>query len=344
MVVPTLAGGDSESHLPAIRWLANHFGWEMTMPPRPLTQSVINANYRVDTTTGPVVMRAHKDSMPRERIELEHRGMRWAGERGLPTNPPIADRSGQTVFEIDGRLWAVFPWLEGRSLLRRTVTPDEAELLGGWHAQSHAVLREYPLEGLHRNSELSWNTERSLADLKQVLAVVAGLDEQGPRVAQHQGWIEAQIAMLENEEMTGPEAFAHLPVQACHGDFHERNVMVDGKNRLVALIDWERFCLSVPAVEVIRAVTFALLWDPPHLERYLRGYGAAGRLEGETIRPSVELWWQSSVHNTWAYRDGYIRGHKSVEQFFEDGAEMLRRYRDPAWREHIASMIERWCC
>ncbi len=344
MVIEGFASGRTpEPHATAIRWLAAHFGWELVGEPRPLTLSVINANYRVETASGPVMMRAHKDSMPRERIELEHKGMRWAGERGLPTNPPVADGDGETVFEIDGRFWAVFPWIEGHSLLRRTVTPDEAELLGGWHAQSHTVLREYPVEGLHRNSELSWSTEKSLADLRQIAAAIEAVERPTEAHRQHAGWVAAQIEMLETEELRPPEAFAELAVQACHGDFHERNVMVDGSNRLLAVIDWERFCLSVPAVEVVRAVTFALLWDPPQLERYLRGYGAVAKLERRSIRPSVELWWQSSVHNTWAYRDGYIRGNANVVQFFEEGAEMLRRYRKPEWREYLAGEMVRHC-
>ncbi len=345
MVIEAIASGRTpEPHAAAIRWLAAHFGWELVgEAARPLTQSVINANYRVETANGPVMMRAHKATMPRERIELEHHAVRWAGERGLPTNPPFADRHGETVFEIDGQLWAAFPWIEGHSLLRRTVTPDEAELLGATHALSQQVLREYPAEGLHRNSELSWETEKSLADLRQITAAIEAVERPTDAHRQHAGWVAAQMEMLETEELRGPEMFADLPVQACHGDFHERNVMLDDANRLLAVIDWERFCLSVPAVEVVRAVTFALLWDEPHLQRYLQGYGSVGRLDAETIRPSVELWWQSSVHNTWAYRDGYIRGNANVVQFFEEGAEMLRRYRDPAWRAYLAGEMLRLC-
>ena len=325
----------------AILTLMDHFGCQLTGEPEPLTLSVINFNVRVPTDGGTLMVRRMKASMPRARSKQEHRAMRWADERGLPSNPPLVDSAGQSVFEIDGGLWAVFPWLEGRSLMRRTVTPDEAEILGRTHALTHQVLRDYPAEGLHRNSELSWDAAQAEVDLNQVLAVIDSAPET-PALAAQRGWVVEQLELLRTERRLLPTDF-DLPVQPVHGDFHERNVMVDAKGDLLAVIDWERFCLSVPAVEVIRALTFAILLDPPHLQRYLGGYGSVGKLPRETIRPAVELWWQDSFHNTWTQRERFLRGNVAVEQFLEEGAEMLRRYRDPGFRDYLAAEIERFC-
>ena len=325
----------------AIRWLLDRLGRRLTGEPETLALSVINFNVRVPTDDGVLMFRRMKASMPRERAEREHRAMRWANERGLPSNPPVADTSGQSVFELDGRLWAVFPWLEGRSLMRRTVTPDEAEILGRTHALTHQVLRDYPAEGLHRNSELSWDAAQAEVDLNQVLAVIDSAPET-PALAAQRGWVVEQLELLRTERRLLPTDF-DLPVQPVHGDFHERNVMVDANGDLLAVIDWERFCLSVPAVEVIRALTFAILLDPPHLQRYLGGYGSVGKLPRETIRPAVELWWQDSFHNTWTQRERFLRGNVAVEQFLEEGAEMLRRYRDTGFRDYLAAEFERFC-
>lgn len=331
----------TQSEHAAIRSLLERFGHRPAGEPKPIANSVINFNVRVPTDAGVLMVRRMKASMPRERAEQEHRAMRWATERGLPANPPLADEDGQSVFDLDGRLWAVFPWLEGRSFMRRTVTPDEAEFLGRTHALTHRVLRDHPVEGLHRNSELSWDAAQAEIDLAQVLAVIDN-EAATPILAEQRGWVVEQLEMLRTEHRLLPTDF-ELPVQAVHGDFHERNVMVDAEGNLLAVIDWERFCLSVPALEVIRALTFAILLDPPHLQRYLQGYGSAGRLEKATIRPSVDLWWQDSMHNTWTQRERFLRGNVGVEQFLEEGAVMLRRYRDPAFREYLAAEIERYC-
>ena len=55
------------------------------------------------------------------------------------------------------------------------------------------------------------------------------------------------------------------------------------------------------------------------------------------------MWWQDSVQNTWTQRERFLRGNPAIEQFLEEGADMLRRYRDPSFREYLAAEIERHC-
>jgi len=329
-------------HDTVIRDLMARFGRRVVAEPEPVKLSVINFNYRVQTDTGPVMVRCMKGSMPRERAEREHHAMRWAQNRGLPSNPPLADAEGQTVFAFDDRFWAVFPWLEGRSLMRGTVSEDEAALLGRTHALTHKVLRDYPEDGLHRNSELAWNTAQSFIDFEQVLAAIDAEPSPPPAFARYRAWISEQREMLQSETTRGHTSF-DLWLQACHGDFHERNIMVDSAGELLAVIDWERFCLSSPEVELARALTFAQLLDPPWLHRYLIAYGQVVRLPRDAIREGIELWWQQSLHNTWTFRERFLRGNRAVEQFLEEGAAMLRRFRDPAFRAYLGGEIQRYC-
>lgn len=325
-----------------IRELVEHFGRRLVGEPEPLALSVINFNYRAKTDSGSLMVRCMKGTMVRERAELEHRAMRWANERGLPSNPPLTDASGESVFERDGRLWAVFPWLEGRSLMRGSVTEDEAALLGRTHALTHKALRDYPETGLHRNSELAWDTAQSFSDFEQVLAAIDAEPAPPATFARYRQSIIEQRDMLRSETIREHTSF-DLWLQACHGDFHERNVMVDGAGDLLAVIDWERFSLSSPEMEVVRALTFAQLLEPPWLQRYLMAYGQVARLPREGIQAGIELWWQQTLHNTWTFRERFLRGNHAVEQFLEEGAEMLRRFRDPGFRSYLAAEMQRYC-
>lgn len=343
MVTPyTPPAGIPQDHSRAIHWLSWHFGFAASGVPQKLMFSLVNANYRVETDRGPVVVRGHKASMPLVQLRREHAVQRWANEHGLPTNPPLLDASGEAVFELGGRFWVVYPWLSGHSYLRGSVTPKQAAVIGAAHAQSHVVLREYPeTAGLHRNSELSWDTEKSVAALQQVLQAIDALEAPTDDDARHREWITAQLMLLERGPLRRPEDFAHLPVQPCHGDFHERNIMVDDADRLQAVIDWERFCFSVPALEVVRCVTFAHMLEPALLEPYLEGYASVAKLDAATIAPAVEMWWQTSVHNTWAYREHYLNGNIEVAQFHEDGHLSLRRQSDPAWRAWLVDQLSK---
>ncbi len=333
--------GISPAHRAAIAGLARLYGWELSGEPEPVAQSVSNANYRVKTSAGARFVRCYQPSRSRERIEREHAVTRWAGERGIPVAPPIADGSGRTVVGIGGELWAVFPWVEGRSLLRGTMTAREASLLGAMNGRLHRVLADWPVGDLQRNSELSWDTEKSIADLSRVDDLIRYYPAQAEEQLRVQGWIRDQLALLEGGAARPAAEFQETPVQPCHGDPHERNLMVDATGEPVAVVDWERFCLNPPAFEVLRTLTFARLLEEPLITAFLEGYRGENTLEAGTIAPCVEFWWQSQLHNTWAYRDRFIKGNRAVEQFFAEGAAALRQFADEKYRAGLAERLRR---
>ena len=336
--------GIPPAHRQAIGELARRFDWELTGDPAPVPQSVMNANYRVETSVGVRFVRGHRAGLPRERLEREHRVMVWARERGVPVAPPLADAAGHTVNSLGGRLWSVFPWVPGRSLLRGTVTAREAGLLGAMNGRLHRVLADWPPGDLHRNSELSWDTEKSIADLSRVDDLIRYYPAQTEEQLRVQGWIRDQLELLEGGAALPAAEFQGVPVQPCHGDPHERNLMVDAAGEPVAVVDWERFCLTPPAFEVLRTLTFALLLDEPLLTAFLAGYRTEHRLAAETVAPCVEFWWQSQLHNTGAYRDRFIKGNRAVEQFFPEGAAARRRYADAGYRAGLAGLLRREAC
>jgi homoserine kinase type II len=331
--------GLSRAHRGAIDELLRRFGLELSGEPVPVAQSVLNANYRVETPTGTRFLRCYQPSRTRERIEREHAVTAWAGERGIPVAPPLADGTRHTVFSIGGRLWAVFPWVDGRSLLRGAMTPREARLLGAMNGRLHRVLAGWPAGDLHRNSELSWDTERSIADLSRVDDLIRYYPAQTEEQLQVQGWIRDQLAMLEGGSARPAADFQGIPVQPCHGDPHERNLVVDGAGEPLAVVDWERFCLNPPAFELLRTLTFALLLDEPLISAFLAGYRAENRLDAETIAPCVEWWWQCQLNNTWVYRERFIKGNRAVEQFFAEGAAALQRFADAGYRAGLAEQL-----
>jgi Ser/Thr protein kinase RdoA (MazF antagonist) len=333
--------GIPAAHRAAIAGLARTYAWELSGEPEQVPQSVSNANYKVKTTTGAWFVRAHRPSLARERLEREHGVMVWAGERGIPVALPLTDESGRTVHSIGGTLWSVFPWVEGRSLLRGTMTAREAGVLGAMNGRLHRVLADWPVGNLHPNSELSWDTEKSIADLSRVDDLIRYYPAPPEEHLRAQGWLRDQLAMLEGGAARPATDFEGIPLQPCHGDPHERNLMVDAAGEPVAVVDWERFCLNPPAFEVLRTLTFAHLLDEPLLTAFLAGYRAENRLDAETIAPCVEFWWQSQLNNTWAYRDRFIKGNRAVEQFLADGSAALRRFSDAGYRTGLAGLLRR---
>ena len=93
--------------LQAIDELLARYGYSRIGLPRPVHEGVLNENFRVETSAGPRFVRLHRPATTAASLGLEHEALRWAGERGIPVNPPLAARNGATFHTIGGRLWAV---------------------------------------------------------------------------------------------------------------------------------------------------------------------------------------------------------------------------------------------
>lgn len=311
------------------------FGLRPLSPPAPIENSVLNQNYRVDTAGGPVFLRSHRPGRPLERLQRELAGAAWAASRGLPVSKSRLSPDGRAIVDIDGQFWSVQEWVDGATYLRGSVTPEQAHRLGAVHARCLVALDDYPgIADLPPNSELSWSTEASLAILNAI----------GPEVArrgneQEQRWHATQTELLRSPLSVGPEPYAWMPRAATHGDFHDRNVMFEPDGALAAVVDWERFCVQPPAFEVLRAVSFMLILEPAQLRAYVEGFREHATLVEATIPAAVDAWWQSSLHNTWSFRDTFRDGNTTARQFLPEEERRSEQFNEGGFREWLTAEL-----
>lgn len=324
---------------PAIGKALEAFGLTETAPPAAVEDSILNQNYRVETTIGVVFLRAHRLSRTLERLQREQSGAAWAGARGLATPRSLTAPGGDSIVALDGQFWSVSHWIEGSTYRRGAISPMAAHRLGVVHGRCVEVLKDYPGDSLPPNSELTWSTAETLTGLQQVAPHV---HERGTE--QERRWHQHQLELVESGTPKPPAEFAWVPRQPSHGDFHERNVMFDVTSELAAVVDWERFCVQPPAFEVLRAVSFMLLLEETRLRAYLTGFREHIALDPESVGPCVDAWWQSSLHNTWAFRDYFLAGNEGSRQFLPEEEERSARFNDPEFRKWLTEMLTTHAC
>ncbi len=318
------------------RWGVRRVGEPSAVP-----DSVQNDNIRVETDASTRFLRFHKENRTRARLLAEHRVLRWVAARGLPVVEPLAGEGGGTVFTAGGRLVALFPWVEGAHLERGRLDRAGAALLGDTLGRLHTALAAYPRRGLRTGGiGTSWDTDTSIATLARVDDVIRYYPAPGEERLRAQEALREQLALLEAPGLTRPSSdFAALTVQPCHGDFHERNVLVrDGE--LVAVVDWEAFGLIPPVFEVIRAMEFSrIVLDEALARAFLGAYAGRRRLTALECELGPEIWWQSSLHDTWVFSAVFIQGNSRVERFLAEKAPLLRRWSDSAYRARVAELL-----
>jgi homoserine kinase type II len=324
---------DHSAFAASIPDVLDQFGLRLEGEATPVPGGSLNWNYRVETDHGPRFLRRYRDDLEIARIRGEHGLVTWAAARGVPAVRPSGVRSGRTVAVVAGGRWALFPWVEGAPVERGHLSPEQARALGSVHGRIQAALAEHPLSE-DAVMKLHWDRDESLALL--------GAVETAALKADAEEWILAGIrkqrAMLAALELAPPEAFAALPCQLLHGDFHDEQVLWDG-DRVSAVVDWEIWHTDPRAWELVRSLAFSQLLESPLLEEYLAGYRQHVRLSEYECRLALKLWWQSRVVGLWVWAAYFIERNERVRKVFPSVIADLELVSDPARRAAIEERL-----
>ncbi|MEX0781719.1 MAG: phosphotransferase [Dehalococcoidia bacterium] len=337
MTLPSPPVDHTPAHVPRdIERALAAFGFRLEAPAEHVDDSVLNDNYRVLTNDGPRFLRFIRQDRTPERVLLEHRVTQHAASAGIPV--PLPQVVGDHPFiRLGGDLVQLYPWVEGRN---GAGTESDAFAMGEVHARLLAALAPFTDPELHRaSSGDAWDTERSIQVLSRVDDLIRYYPSPGADQLRVQEGLRFQLSRLESPDARPASDFADLPIQACHGDYHNRNVIFGRESAIAAVVDWEVANVLPPVYEILRALSFSGYLDPPLLQAYLRGYAAHGRLTSTECELGVEMWWQARLHANWIYHKRFIQGDHRVDRFLDEEAALLRRFADPAYREWLADEL-----
>ena len=305
------------------------FGLWPLSEPTAVPGGTLNWNFKIDTDGGTYFVRRYRDNLETERIRGEHHLLRWVEERGVPVALPEQTPDDLSLVQIAGGRWAIFPWIDGEVRSRGSLSRGQAQTLGALHGFLHSVLAQHPLSSGAR-MKMSWDKDQSI----ELLGVVAAAAERSGAESWMRDGIAKQRRMLEELEVLPPEAFASMPAQLLHGDFHDQQVIWQG-DAVVALVDWEIWHVDPRAWEVVRSLAFSRMLDSPLLEEYLTGYRQFVQFSEEECRLALRLWWQSRVVGLWAWAAHFLDGNERVKDFFPVMIAELDNVADEGWQSSI---------
>lgn len=302
--------------------------------PEPVDGGTLNWNFRVQTGSGRKFVRRYRDDVDTDRIEGEHDLLMWLLERGGPIAAPNRTAGGATIVEFGGAQWTVHNWVDGDRPPRGSLTRARARTLGRAHGRIHELLAAHPLSSAAVPS-MRWDKNDSRALLERVGAAAARAAD--PEV---QAAIAAQTTALRSLDVLPPEAFAALPAQLLHGDFHDEQVIWQGES-VAAVVDWEMWRADWRVWELTRSLAFSKLFDSPLMDEYLAGYREHVRLSEEECRLGLRLWWQTRLVGLWVWAAYFVNGNARVKRLFPAAIEDLRRATDEPWKAELEDRFVR---
>jgi homoserine kinase type II len=304
----------------------------------PVSGGTLNWNFEVQTGDERLFVRCYRSNLETDRIEGEHRLLRWLGAQTELVPVPIARTTGETLFIEGDQRWALFPWVEATSPERGSLSSIQATGLGEAHGRLHALLARHP-DSAGTAMSMRWSKAGSLDLLARLITA--------SRERGHEGWLseglEHQRRLLEAIAIAPPEDFVSLPCQLLHGDFHDQQVLFEG-DQVRAVVDWEIWHSDPRAWEVVRSLAFSKLLDSPLLAHYLGGYRQHVELSEWELQDALTLWFQSRLVGVWAWWAYVMEGNERVKAFLPGMIAELDLVTNERWTSAIREQVVRAAC
>ncbi|MGW1072217.1 phosphotransferase [Streptomyces sp. NPDC002537] len=320
----------------------------------PLTEGLLNRGYRLTTTRGNFFLKHHLDG-DHAAIARQHRVTLRLAALGLPVAPPVTDTGGSTVTVLDGRCYALHPWVEGRHHDGGELTRAQSRRLGTLLGQVHTCLAKvcseeppdgppegpggasagpgasgWPRSPKHPSADPRAATRDASADPQDTYALIEellALVRRRPRdsfdeLAEHR--LVERRALLERHAHRRPAA---TPARGwVHGDFHPLNVLYRG-GEPAAILDWDRLGVQPRAEEAVRAAVIFFLrpdgtLDLAKIRPYARAYRRVSGAGTAELAAAVHRVWWERLNDFWMLRWRYQLGDRRADPGFPASAAL----------------------
>jgi Ser/Thr protein kinase RdoA (MazF antagonist) len=297
----------------------------------PVAEGLLNRGYRVTTEAGAYFLKCYVDAATanRPKILAHHRAMTDLHALGLPVSPPLTctERAG-TVAGTGGRLFALFPWVDGRHQHGTEFPLPQCDALGALLGRLHGALDDVcaPLDqpAGYRSADPLDSAELA-RELRRHAREHRPYDELDTLVEQR---LAERLELLADHAHRRPDPQAAPPTGWTHGDFHGLNLLYDG-DRVTAVLDWDKLGPQPRAEEAVRGATLLFndrttgALDLVRVRRYSQAYRASGAATAEHLAAAVHRVWWERLNDFWMLQWRYQRADHRADPLYPASAGQL---------------------
>lgn len=308
----------------------NHWGIQHVLSVQRAVNGVSNRVLLLETEAGSFVLRAYR---PRavERLQWEHRIIRYASEQGIPTPLPIRNGHGHSYVELDGQRYALFPAVTGQQIERGEISLREAHSMGAFLGELESRLVGFPFsEAPHPNLAAfdERGREKAATEVEELLRLIRALPERGTDEQRALDFLEVQRDWPTAQSGSFPVE-SNIRHVLIHGDFQQSNLFFSG-SQVCAVIDWERARVAPWGWEIVRAMHLMFELNPMLSRSFLDGYKTAAPLFEDELVLASKLYGEEVNMNTWLFRAIYLEGNDRARRYLKP--EVFRPFQEK-WAE-----------
>lgn len=248
--------------LAQVQTLGRRFGLDF-VDVEPLAAGSVNSNFRLSASDGTSYFARIYEEQAVSGARAEARLLRELLAAGVPTAVPLTQSGGEdSVVEVMGKPFSVYPWIQGEDLCYGLVTSERCEALGEALATVHLATER--LSAIPEG-RFDWNS---------LLERLTQAEQSAPRLRADVEYVRAKLR--EYREWSDSE----LPSGLIHGDLFRDNVLWE-QQQIVALLDFESASRGVWVYDLMVCVlswcyTSSMQWE--NARGIVRGYQRLRRL------------------------------------------------------------------
>lgn len=296
----------------------------------PVAEGLLNRGYRVETDAGRFFLKCYVDqaTATRPAVGAQHRASRRLAALGLPVTPPVRTPDGRTFTSYGGRLFALYPWVEGSHRHGTELDQRECGDLGALLGRLHLALGEVCAPVRQPAGHRSADPDETARLVRQLLGQVRALGTGDEFDALAGRRLTERLELLDTHRHRRPAPPAAPPTGWTHGDFHGLNLLYR-QGRVAAVLDWDKLGVRPQAEEAVRAATLLFndrrtgVLDLNRVRRWSRAYRATGAATTADLAAGTHRVWWERLNDLWMLQWHYQRADHRADPLFPASAGQL---------------------
>ena len=264
-----------------------------------------------------------------EKIKETHSIKKYFEENGIPVILPLINNEGQTFFEDDGSIYALFPFINGihfeREVLQTEAISSLAEMLG----KIHLVGRDYT--GQVETAFKLRTPDNFIVEVQKYLDIIHSKQEKDSFDVLAEKTLLLRLKLLKKLDYS-LESLNFACDHLVHGDYHDKNVFFNSEGGVIYVFDFEKSGKAPRVSEIYRSLDFICLngsFEEINLSRahrYLESYSSTYPIEIEELYRGLKLYYIKLVVSLWVEKSHYAENNSRMDVFLDGQYKTLQYF------------------
>ena len=256
-----------------------------------------------------------------EKIAEIHKVKNIFAGKGIPVIMPIATKTGETFFSVNGKNFALFPFVSGIHYNRGVIPPNAIKVVADLLAKMHRIGKECGFATKEVMSEK--DTATVMLEARHLLEIIVNIKNKSAFDKLALASVEMKLRLMEEYNNSKRDRPTEPPI-LIHGDFHDQNVFFGEDGEIKYVFDFEKAMMAPRWFELWQSADYMFINGDFSKKRvgdaitYLKEYNLKNSISEKELLAGLDAYYRRLIHGFWAEKEHYLKGNTRTDRFLEN--------------------------